>query len=104
MTLTIDLTPQAEAWLTAEAQQRGLPLGDLVGRVIEERATIPVEHPAAPKIPAKNAVALAYLRKRIADEATDDPEEIRKADADVEELMQNLNRNRIESGESPLFP
>lgn len=56
------------------------------------------------EISAKNAAAIAYLKQRIAEEATDDPEEIRKADAEVQELMENLNRNRIESGEKPLFP
>ncbi|MGO8671131.1 MAG: hypothetical protein ACLQVD_07185 [Capsulimonadaceae bacterium] len=103
MNLTIDLTPQTEAWLNAEAQQRGLRPVDFARSVLEEHASVVVDPPAPPRISAKNAAALAYLRKRIADEATDDPEEIRKADAEVEELIQNLNRNRIESGESPLF-
>ncbi len=62
------------------------------------------EPETAPKVSAKNAAALAYLKQRIADDATDDPEEIRKADAEVQELMENLNRNRIEAGERPLFP
>ncbi len=56
------------------------------------------------QVSAKNAAAIAYLKQRIAEDATEDPEEIRKADAEVQELMENLDRNRIESGERPLFP
>lgn len=59
---------------------------------------------AEPEVSAKNAAAIAYLKQRIAEDATDDPEEIRKADAEAQELMENLNRNRIEAGERPLFP
>ena len=59
---------------------------------------------AKPVVSAKNAAAIAYLKQRIAEDATDDPEEIRQADAEVQELMENLNRNRIEAGERPLFP
>ena len=62
------------------------------------------EPEAAPKVSAKNTAAIAYLKQRIAEDATEDPEEIRKADAEVQELMESLNRNRIEAGERPLFP
>ncbi len=33
-----------------------------------------------------------------------DPEENARAEADLAELHENLNRNRIEAGERPLFP
>ena len=56
------------------------------------------EPETTPKVSAKNAAAIAYLKQRIAKDATDDPEEIRKADAEVQELMENLNRNRVEAG------
>ena len=71
------------------------------GSVLEVRV---YEPEAKPEVSAKNAAAIAYLKRRIAEEATDDPEEIRKADAEVQELMENLNRNRIEAGERPLLP
>lgn len=57
---------------------------------------VQVYEPDPVKVSAKNAAAIAYLNQRIAEEATDDPEEIRKANAEVQELMENLNRNRIE--------
>jgi hypothetical protein len=56
-----------------------------------------------PQVSAKNA-AIAYLKQRIAEDATDNPKEIRQADAEVQELMENLSRNRIEAGERPLLP
>jgi len=55
-------------------------------------------------VSAKAASAIAYLQQKLERDATDDPEEIRKAEADVDELIQNLNRNRIDSGERPIFP
>lgn len=71
------------------------------GAVLE----VSVYEPETPaKVSTKNAAAIAYLKQRIAEDATEDPEEIRKADAEAQELMENLNRNRIEAGERPLFP
>ena len=71
------------------------------GAVLEVKVYEPEDRP---EVSAKNAAAIAYLKQRIAEEATNDPEEIRKANAEVNELMGNLNRNRIEAGERPLFP
>ena len=71
------------------------------GAVLEVKV---YEPEALPQISAKNAAAIAYLKQRMAEDATDDPEEIRKSEAEVQELMENLNRNRIEAGERPLFP
>ena len=71
------------------------------GAVLEVRV---YEPEARPEVSAKNAAAIAYLKQRIAEEATNNSEEIRKADAEVNELMGNLNRNRIEAGERSLFP
>ncbi len=58
----------------------------------------------APVIDEENAAAIAQLRAWVREEATDDPEEIRQSEADLNELILNLNRNRIDSGERPLFP
>ena len=71
------------------------------GAVLEVKVYEP-ETPAT--VSAKNAAAIAYLKQRLAEEATDDPEEIRQSEADLAELLHNLNRNRIEAGERPLFP
>jgi len=55
-------------------------------------------------IDEENAAAIAQIEAWKKEEASDDPDEIRRAEADLNELILNLNRNRIESGERPLFP
>ena len=71
------------------------------GAVLEVKV---YEPEARPEVSAKNAAAIAYLKQRIAEESTNNLEEIRTANAEVNELIGNLNRNRIEAGERPLFP
>jgi hypothetical protein len=56
-----------------------------------------------PALDAENAAAIAYLQERLQNAPTD-PDRIRQAEAELEELHQNLNKNRIEAGERPLFP
>ena len=99
--ITLDLTPAEEAQIDAIARQIGLPPAEYVRKLVQENLP-PV--PARPQISARNAAAIAQLQAWKEEEVTDDPEEIRKADAGLHELMQNLNKNRIESGERPLFP
>lgn len=57
----------------------------------------------APVVSEKNAAAIALLQSWIEEDATDDPEKLRRADAEIAELTDNLNKNRIDSGERPLF-
>lgn len=72
--------------------------------VLEVRVYEPEAAPQAEtKLTAKTDPGIALLESWIAAAPTD-PEEIRLAQAEREEFMQNLNRNRIESGERPLFP
>ncbi len=105
MNYTIDVSPQLSERLTQTAKARGVePTKLLESLVVEFISPVISDSSATPDISAKNAAALAYLRKRLQDEASTDPEEIRKSDAEAEELLQSLNRNRIESGERPLIP
>ncbi len=67
--------------------------------VSEER---PEEAPPPP-IDEKGASLLAYLNERLGSALTD-PEAIREAEAEQAELAQNLDRNRVEAGERPVFP
>jgi len=104
MTLHIEFAPQTEAWINAEAQHRSLLPVDLVRRVIEERAanSAPANHPP-PVVDAGNIAAIAYLDRKLKEDATDDPEEIRKADEELDELRRNLNANRAASGKRLVF-
>lgn len=63
-------------------------------------ASAPLSTPRGPI----NYALLELLAKWRAEDATDDPEQIRLAEQELDEFMNALNRNRIESGEPPLFP
>lgn len=101
--IALDLTPTEEAQIFTVARQAGLAPAEYVKKLIQAHLP-PIPTDAAPAIDEENAAAIAQLQAWMKEEATDDPEEIRQSKADLDELMQNLNRNRIESGERPLFP
>ncbi len=97
--IALDLTPIEEAQISNFAQKTGLAPAEYATKLVREH--LPLTETSAADQERDNAIAL--LRSWAADAPTD-PEEIRKADAEAAELMENLNRNRIESGERPLFP
>ena len=97
--ITLDLTPTEEAQIFTVAWQTGLAPADYVKKLVQENLP-PVQPPAAD---AKNAAAIALLESWIADAPTD-PEEVRQAEAERNEFLNNLDKNRIESGERSLFP
>ena len=94
MTLTINFTAQEEAWLNAEAVKQCLSPDEIVRRIVRERRETPNSAPAAPfGFPPTGRFA-DYMRERLADEATDDPEEIRKAEEELAEMKWNMNEER----------
>jgi hypothetical protein len=97
MTLNIDLTPQEEAWLNAQAVRQGLPPTEIVRRLLGERLPEP-SAPGGAAVDARSAAAIAYLDRKLKEDATDDPEEIRRAEEELEELKRNLNANRAATG------
>lgn len=104
MTLTIDLAPKTEAWLSHEAQQRGVAPQEYVQSILDERAGSVELSEETPTISAKNAAAIAMLKKWREEDATDDPELIRQAEEELEELKRNLNANRAAVGDRLAFP
>ncbi len=108
MTLTIELDVQEEAWLADQAAQQGLEPTDIVKRLIDNHlsggAPSPETTQIPPEIDAKNAAAIAMLQSWIDEDATDDPEAIRQAEEELEELKRNLNANRAATGERLVFP
>lgn len=104
MTLQVDFTPQTEAWINAQAQQRGLLPADLVRRVIEESAAAAALPPRTQESDSKPDPTIALLQSWIAEDATDDPEEIRKAEEELIEFKRNMNAPRKEAGARLLFP
>ncbi len=100
--ITLDLSPTEEAEIFMVARQTGLAPADYVKKLVKENLP-PVQPVETPAVDTENAAAIALLESWIA-EAPTDPEEIRQAEAERSEFLNNLNKNRIESGERPLFP
>ena len=101
--IALDLTPTEEAQIFTVARQSGIALAEYVKKLVTEHLP-PIHADAVPVVDEENAAAIAQLRAWVKEEATDDPEKIREAETDLNELLQDLNRNRVESGERPLFP
>jgi hypothetical protein len=107
MRLMIELTPGQGEQLRAAAQAEGVDLAALAQKLVAEHLpTMPVAAPtpSAPEISAKNRAAIAMLQGWMAEDATDDPEEIRRAEEELAELKRNLNANRAASAETLVFP
>ena len=100
--IALDLTPTEESRIFTAARQTGLAPAEYVKKLVTEH--LPPLGTSTPVIDSENAAAIAQLQAWRKEEATHDPEEIRQAEVELNELMHNLNRNRIESGERPLFP
>ena len=54
-------------------------------------------------IDSENRAAIALLQSWLMEDTTDDPDQIRQAQADLEEFKQSLNTNRAETGERRVF-
>ena len=100
--ITLDLSLAEEAQVSATAWQNGLAPAEYVKKLVQENLP-PAQIETETQASARRAAAIAQLQAWSEEDFTDDPEEIRQAEADFKELTYNLNRNRIESGESPLF-
>lgn len=115
MRLTIELSPAEASRLTAQAAEGGVDLEqmihDLVVQQLPEKAEVPSISPgfstrsdAHTMLTHRNAAAIALLRSWIEQDATEDPDEILRANEDLEELKRNLNANRGATGERLVFP
>jgi len=103
MTLTIDLTPAEEARLTAAARRAGEAPADVMRKLVTEHLP-PIEDERTREEIARNAPSIALLRSWLAEEATDDPDEIRRAEEELAEFKRNMNANRAATGERLLYP
>jgi hypothetical protein len=87
MTLTIALNQDAERRLLEEAARRGLAPDAYAAHLIEEHLPAP-----------STSTSLAEMfQEWDAEDATDDPSEIARRNAEFEELKQRINANRAES-------
>ena len=108
MTLTIELNPEEEAWLAAEAAQSGVHPNDIVRRLIDSHLVTDISQglgaAGCGEVDKKNADAIALLQSWIEEDRTDDPEAIQRAEDELDELKRNLNANRAATGERLVFP
>jgi hypothetical protein len=94
MSLMIELDPEVEERLQQEATRHGMPVADYARHLIEEGLPVPLDK--------KQKATLALLQSWVDQDATDDLEEIREAEAELEAFKRAMNANR--AGESPLYP
>lgn len=105
MRLTIELTPQQDATLSAAARRKGIDRSDLARAIVADHlAELEAPGNTAPVPDAENLAAIALLRSWLEEDATDDPEEIRKAEQELEEFRHNMNANRAAAGERLVYP
>lgn len=94
MTLTIQLKPAVEAKLKARAAREGRPEAEIAAEAVEKQ--LDADRGAVDR----TAELFAQWR---AEDATDDPEELTRRDAELEEFKANMNANRAATGERPLY-
>jgi len=102
MTLHIDLSPQVSERLIAVARSRGIDPVALLEKMVTEH--LPTEEWSAGLLsyPPPGRAA-ERLRKRLATEATDDPELIREAQESIDDMKRAMNAERRRAGAEPIF-
>lgn len=101
MNLNIDFTPQEEARFRAFARQKHTDPATLAKKLLTQ--PLPPGYPVIPVVDEENSAAIALLDTWLEQEATSDPEEIRKAESDLAEFKRNINANRAETGERQIY-
>ncbi len=96
MRLTIELTPEEERRLR-NAQAQGFDVTAMVKALLAGL-------PEPPETEIREDRTLELLAQWRAEDATDDPAELARRDAELEEFKTQMNASRAASGEEPLFP
>jgi len=95
MTLTINLTREEEERLRTAAQKEGIDPAELVRKLVTEHL---------PPVHDENAASIALLQAWLAEDATDDPEELRQAREELEAFKAGMNAERERAGARRLYP
>lgn len=105
MTITLELQPEEIAKLTEQAQAQGVDVATMMRRLIGQAASAKSVMSEAQTIadPA-NTASIALLESWLAEDATDDPAEIDKVEAEMEEFKQGINAARAEAGARLIYP
>ena len=95
MTLTIILTSEEEIRLRVAAQKEGVDPAELVHQLV--RAHLP-------PTPDENAASIALLQSWLAEDTTDNPDDIQQAQAELEAFKQAINAERERAGARCIYP
>ena len=95
MTLTITLTVEEEARLRVAAQREGIDPTELVYQLV--RAHLP-------PTPNENTASIALLQSWLAEDATDNPDDIQQAQAELDAFKQAINAERERAGARRIYP
>ena len=95
MTLTITLTVEEEARLRAAAQREGIDPAELVHQLVRVHL---------PPTPDENATSIALLQSWLEEDATDNPDDIQQAQAELEAFKQAINAERERAGARRIYP
>ena len=91
MTLTIELTPEEERRIQ-NAQAKGFDVAAMIKGFLA----------GLPQAEEEDRTLALFAQWR-AEDVTDDPEELARRDAELEEFKANINANRAACGEEPVY-
>jgi hypothetical protein len=95
MTLTITLTQEEETRLRAAAHKAGIDPAELVRQLVTA---------SLPPTPHENAASIALLQSWLAEEATDDLDEGRQAQEELDAFKRAMNAERERAVARRLYP
>ena len=102
MQLTVDFDPQVSERLTEVALSRGVAPATVLANLVKDHLSPIASSSGYSQFPPTGRAA-PWIRARLAAEATDDPEEIRKDQEELDEMKRSMNEERLRSGAEPIF-
>ena len=100
MSLVVDLTPEETKRFEAAGIDVTRLLKGIAAGLPQQSQT--AEPRSNEQVDPESISAIAYLQAKV-QRAITDPDEILKAENELEALQQRLNENRLAAGEMPLF-
>lgn len=91
--MTLDLKPEVEAEVTRRAEAAGADLQEQINRIIAEAVKRQPPTLSDPALMERNREAQAVLRQWREEDKTNDPEEIARRQADLDEFKTAVNES-----------